>query len=195
MVLGKSKRVCSLVLVVFMLINLCCDLSVIKAASSSSMTLVNSMSAGYDRDYLTIVRDHCSGRYMNSGVLWPRNLSCPAQYVLGTTLREVGYYKLPNGNITLHSNLDISNYSYGQTINGTTYDLYTVNSAWFKQNGLNYIDKIFDSSMKDGNYYTQFQLSRGHLAMTPVSNTGSGGSYPSLMNGYGYSSGGYGLFS
>ena len=107
-----------------------------------NLALINSMSSGYLKDYLEIMRDHCNWIYMSSEV--PRiqkdgaDVSIPINAMIGSFVTETGvdrltaedgsYIEIPK------TQIDPEDYEAVPGLN-----LYTVNSAWFNANGLDWV--------------------------------------------------------
>lgn len=152
-----------------------------------NLALMNNIAGSYCGDWLLIARDHANKTYMQDEVAWPKDKEAPIVLLMGTAMKEsdLQTIKIKGQNVLVpHSNINIQDYEYGKLLDSVKYDLYTINSEWLSGH-TNAIDPKYNTSMKDGGYYTTFQISDGYLAKSPASDTtGSGGSYPSLMNGY-----------
>lgn len=107
-----------------------------------NLALINSMSAGYLKDYLEIVRDHCNWTYMNDNV--PRiqedgeDVNIPINAMLGSFVTETGVDRLTaeDGSYIEIPKTQIDPEDYNAI---TGLNLYTVNSAWFNANGLEWV--------------------------------------------------------
>lgn len=146
-----------------------------------NLMYINSVGNEYIRDWLSIVRDHCNWKYMQAEK--PQLADggdIPLSAVIGGSICESGSI----AGCIPYASVNFKNYKKDS---GAKTSLYTFNTSIYNSVGNQYIGY----PIREGNYRTQFQLTRTWAAISPVSGESYGkGSYsPSKLNGAGISSG------
>lgn len=162
-----------------------------------SAMYINSMAAGYYKEYLQVIKGHCDWTYMQKDNVQPLKVNGqdtypPIYMYLGLQLSE-------GGAEPVHESASGKRVSPLSMMQGKAWKqdgkhtITTYNSTVIKEeNGANLPDVMnLDLNLKSGGkynygYLTMFQISENNFPVTPTGKKSSpGGYYPSTLNGYG----------